>query len=306
MQYSTSLYQKAFARYLRNGTSVFLQLKQAAEEMETLIHERWIHAPMLASSLVTDYIAYLQRQFAVHSKTWPDINPPDTEALQSQFVQTYRTMLDGIGDTADTVDLETLHTRVDRAERFLANRFRQKIAPIFQPHYGIRYFTWVGGGKNPCANCAAHKGQTYPWGSGEMPPGCANCQCAAAPSFQQNTLPDDPPIEPVYPELALLPLLRIGRLYTAWRNLVRARGARKWKLSPTKSHVKWRNQIEKGGWTPEKIQDLLLTGSRTSVKNERTGGAATLYQKEGRFLVRDDKTGDILQLSRPGFRPKTF
>lgn len=152
---------------------------------------------------------------------------------------------------------------------------------------------------------AAREGQVFAWDDPAIsPPGTEHeCRCTAVPYHGIV----DPPIEPVYPELALLPLFRVGRLLSAWRALGRQRAAsRNWQLSPTKSPTKWRNQVEKGNWTPEKISDTIRNGSAQAVKNERTGGPATLYQKDGNFVVRDDKTGDILQLSRPGFTPKTF
>jgi hypothetical protein len=53
----------------------------------------------------------------------------------------------------------------------------------------------------------------------------------------------DPPLEPVYPEFFIVPLLRVGRLATAWRAWLQASAAsRNWQLSPTKSALKWRNR----------------------------------------------------------------
>ncbi|MET0155761.1 MAG: colicin E5-related ribonuclease [Rickettsiales bacterium] len=70
--------------------------------------------------------------------------------------------------------------------------------------------------------------------------------------------------------------------------------------------MKWRNQIEKGNWTPEKITRTIRYGERFKARNERTGGSATRYELEGNYVVRDDATGNILQVSRPGHMPKLF
>lgn len=119
--------------------------------------------------------------------------------------------------------------------------------------------------------------------------------------------PYDPPIEPVYPELTIIPILRVGRLATAWQEWLAIRKVSKnWQLSPTKSKIKWRNRIEKGNWTPQKITNTIRYGNRFRVKNERTGGSATRYEYEDSYVVRDDATGDILQVSRPNHIPKNF
>lgn len=57
---------------------------------------------------------------------------------------------------------------------------------------------------------------------------------------------------------------------------------------------------------PEKISHTIRNGQRFAVKNERTGGSATRYEFEGNYVVRDDATGNILQVSRPGHRAKIF
>lgn len=103
-----------------------------------------------------------------------------------------------------------------------------------------------------------------------QPPGTEyGCRCTATPHHGIV----DPPVEPVYPELLLLPLFRLGRLLAAWRAWLRARDAsRNWQLSPTKSATKWRNQLEKGNWTPKKISRTIRYGQPFSARNERTGG----------------------------------
>jgi hypothetical protein len=64
--------------------------------------------------------------------------------------------------------------------------------------------------------------------------------------------------------------------------------------------------MEKGSWITEKITQTIKNGTRYKVKNERTGGAATRYELNGSYVVRDDTTGDILQLSGPEHIAKIF
>lgn len=134
-----------------------------------------------------------------------------------------------------------------------------------------------------------------------------NCRCWAEPYYGwgEQERPYDQRIESVYPEALIVPLLRIPRFVAAWRLWLRAREeSQNWQLSPTKSATKWRNQIEKGNWTPEKITRTIRYGQRFKTRNERTGGNATRYELEEAYIVRDDITGDILQVSRPGHLPK--
>lgn len=157
---------------------------------------------------------------------------------------------------------------------------------------------------------AANEGQVFSWAN---PPETGHpgsepgCRCWAEPYTPPSAedVPDDPPIEEVYPELLLPLLLPVGRIATAWRNWLLRRGeSRSWQLSPYKSAITWGNRIQKGGWTPEKITEIIRRGSRVKVKNERTGGPATRYEDGDKYLVRDDKTGDILQLSGFNHIPK--
>lgn len=69
---------------------------------------------------------------------------------------------------------------------------------------------------------AVNEGRIFAWDSPPATghPGTAdNCRCTAAPYYGL-VRPDDPPLEPVYPELILLPLLRIGRDIIALANYI--------------------------------------------------------------------------------------
>ena len=128
------------------------------------------------------------------------------------------------------------------------------------------------------------------------------CRCTATPYSGIV----DPPIKPVYPELLLLPLFRIGRLLAAWRMLGRQRTAgRTWKLGSHKTPTKWRNRLEKGDWTPEKITRTIREGKAYPAPNKSfSPNTATRYELDGNFVVVDDITKEIIQVSRPGQLPE--
>lgn len=173
--------------------------------------------------------------------------------------------------------------------------------------HSTSHYVWVTAGDDRVRpEHAAREGQIFPYVGSISPPGSEpGCRCKAVPYY--GTLIDDKPLEPVYPELFFFPLLRIGRLFEAWQAYSRVRSAsRNWQLSPTKSAVTWRNRMERGSWTPDKISQTIRNGKAYATKNERTGGAATRYEKDGYFVVRDDSTGNILQLSGHDFVPKNI
>ena len=124
---------------------------------------------------------------------------------------------------------------------------------------------------------------------------------------------DDPPLEPVYAlEIIILTLLPAGRLFLAWTRWVqRSRESgenvdHEWKFGRHKQAEKWARRIEKWDWTPERITDLIKNGERYRVENRvNRGNAAIQYSdpKTGRFVVRDEVTREILQISRPDYKP---
>ncbi len=123
---------------------------------------------------------------------------------------------------------------------------------------------------------------------------------------------NDPPIEEVYPELLFLPLLRIPRIVNAWRLWARSRReSREWSLGKFKSAKRWANQLERRNWTPEEITETIKYGKRYEArnlprKNDPTA-TATRYEYNGRFIVRDDQTKEILQISGASdFKPMDF
>lgn len=120
---------------------------------------------------------------------------------------------------------------------------------------------------------------------------------------------NDPPIEEVYPELLILPLLRIPRLLNAWRLWVLSRReAGDWTLGAHKTPKRWAKQLEERNWTPDDITETIKYGRRYKAPNKVRESAdpratATRYEYNGRYVVRDDQTGEILQVSDTNFIP---
>ncbi len=119
---------------------------------------------------------------------------------------------------------------------------------------------------------------------------------------------NDPPIEEVYPELLILPFLRIPRILNAWRIwALRRRESREWSLGKFKSAKRWANQMEGRNWTPEDITETIRNSEKFEASNmprkHDPTASATRYEYNGRYVVRDDQTGEILQISGPRHIP---
>lgn len=132
-------------------------------------------------------------------------------------------------------------------------RFRSKSDQQSKQAHPTTHYIWRTKGDDKVRpEHASREGKIFAWNDPAIqPPGTEyGYRCTAIPYHGIV----DPPIEPAYPELLLLPLFRIGRLLSAWRALGRQHvTSRNWKLGSHKTPVKWRNRLEKGEWTLEKI-----------------------------------------------------
>lgn len=120
----------------------------------------------------------------------------------------------------------------------------------------------------------------------------------------------EPPLTPVYPELLILPFLRSARIIAAFRQWIE-RGARNttWYYGAHKSARRWGNQFENRKWTPQKVTHMIKWGTKYPAPNYvKPGNPAIRYQddKTGQYVVRDETTREILQISGPKFEPKKF
>jgi Colicin E5 ribonuclease domain len=128
----------------------------------------------------------------------------------------------------------------------------------------------------------------------------SGCRCWAAP-FNPDEL-DDPPIERVYPEEFLIPLMGVVRLYRAWKAWQNAKSTI-WTLGTFKSSTRWGNQLKNRDWTPEQITKTLEKGRRFPAPNKvNKRNKATRYELDGRYVVKDNITNEILQISGSKFK----
>ena len=211
---------------------------------------------------------------------------------------------------------------------------KQELDKTRQQGFGVKKFIWHAS-STACPICAPLDGLIFSWEDGTAPGEThPNCQCSAEPLPDDG--PNDPPIEPVYPLETLLAIL-IGA-GTAWKigsEIVRrteepaptqqqpkpqekppekpttgkepppgGRTNTKWELGGHKSESKWESQMSKRGWDKEKITDTIKNGKEYPAPNKvNPENTATRYERDGQFVVRDDRTGEILQISGPGFEP---
>jgi peptidoglycan hydrolase-like protein with peptidoglycan-binding domain len=146
--------------------------------------------------------------------------------------------------------------------------------------------------------------QIREWADAPDPGEEFNCRCWAEPYDARIEEIYDPPLEPVYPEVLLIPMLRAGKLYNLWKAWQSKRGTN-WTLGTHKSDIKWGNQLKNRNWTHQQITETIQKGNAYKAPNNvNQGNTATRYEYQSRFVVRDDQTKEILQISGPGkFKP---
>lgn len=82
------------------------------------------------------------------------------------------------------------------------------------------------------------------------------------------------------------------------------KGGRKdtdWSFDKNKSPKKWENQKRERDWTDEEITKAIKHGDAYRTENYRTNKPATLYEYNGKYVVRDDTTKEIIQIGCKGF-----
>lgn len=156
----------------------------------------------------------------------------------------------------------------------------------------------------------AHDGQIFSW---DTPPVTGNpgdeygCRCWAEPTLKDVKYPDA--IEPVYTvEELLLLLAGLRHLSLAWRtgrriiDQLHKKRDTEWEFGKFKSETRWKNQMEKRGWTTKEITDAIEKGEEFSAPNDvNKENTATRYEYKGKYIVRDDQTKEILQIGGEDF-----
>lgn len=79
-----------------------------------------------------------------------------------------------------------------------------------------------------------------------------------------------------------------------------------WSFGKYKSSQRWQNQMKDRRWTDKQVTDIIRTGKEAPAPNHiNKGNTATRYTdpNTGRFIVRDDITKEIIQISADKFLP---
>jgi hypothetical protein len=131
--------------------------------------------------------------------------------------------------------------------------------------------------------------------------------------------PDDKVEESYLPEVAIISTVGgvVGQAIRGARALMSAieemTGAEEsaiespsWKLGSFKSEARWKNQMSERGWTDEQISDTIANGEQFSAPNMvNPSNTATRYVNHatGKYVVMDNVTKEVLQVSEVGFKP---
>lgn len=156
------------------------------------------------------------------------------------------------------------------------------------------------------ATHAAHEGEIFFWNNPPAETGHPGedeeCRCWAEEIEDEPLIPEDA-INPVYPELYLLPILSLGKLKFAWKKIpINIGRDTEWSLGKFKSEKRWENQFKNRNWTAKDITDTLKKGTKhPAPNNPNPNNPATRYEYKGRYLVRDEKTKEILQIGSRDF-----
>lgn len=98
----------------------------------------------------------------------------------------------------------------------------QQLKAAAEAHPTSHYIWATAGGDRVRESHAAREGQIFPYAGSISPPGSEpGCRCKAVP--YHGTVIDDKPLEPVYPELLLLPITRFGGILSSLIRAVRDR-----------------------------------------------------------------------------------
>ncbi len=213
----------------------------------------------------------------------------------------------------------------------------ERLSEEEQRAQGFTHYIWrtQGDGKVRPSH-AANDGQVFAW---DDPPSTGHpgaeygCRCWAQPLDA---------IDPIYPLEALLGGLSSGAARAVLREIIRrigrpgqgddeietpsenskipsqetegkkpplgGRSDTEWEFGKHKSEIQWRNRMQNRGWTKEQITDTIKNGDEypapNNVRKHDPAATATRYEKNGKFVVRDNQTKKILQIGGERFIPK--
>ncbi len=108
-------------------------------------------------------------------------------------------------------------------------------------------------------------------------------------------------ITPAYPEALALSAAGYTQLVLLWRAWRIAKQT-EWALGKYKSTLRWANQIKNRNWKPDEITETILKGRQYPAPNKiNPNNKAVRYEYKDRYIVRDEVTKEIIQISEPHF-----
>ncbi len=298
------------------------QMREKLGVDEITLEEPYLPGVLARASL--EYLQKLERLFD------PLEDEAEEEGAEDEYEET-----DGFNFSRPLLPQLQARLALEEVQHRLA--VKQELDSIRQPAFGIRNYAWRASA-DACGDCAAMDGEVQSWGEGGAPGGVhPNCRCSAEPVLEGAGEPADPPIEPVYVLETLLAGLATGVGRAVARTILgqldgvelppedepstpkpeqtpKPEGGKEpplggrtdteWKLGEHKSDAKWQNQMEKRGWGERKITDTIKNGKEYPAPNKvNPNNGATRYEKDGKFVVRDNKTREIIQIGDDGFQP---
>lgn len=143
------------------------------------------------------------------------------------------------------------------------------------------YYVWLTEGDDKVRPIhAANEGMIFAWSdppSTGHPGEEVNCRCSAVPyNGPVSSIVNDPPIEPVYPELFLLPFLRIGRsaIFTAASVLKRVQSTSKISKGPAFTYHGAIRSPQRSIFTRD-VQEAIRTAKETGNVTTQIGKYGT-------------------------------
>jgi hypothetical protein len=181
---------------------------------------------------------------------------------------------------------------------------------------GPRYYLWRTAGDDKVrGQHAARAGQIFKWDvapPGGHPGEDYNCRCWAEPAYpsvaQEKYLEErvrlmaSEQTDAIDPSISPLDFLGGGGVVKTGIKVITKRNIN-WTFGQYKSATRWSNQLKKRNWSDESITKALKHGKKFRAPNNiNPNNKAFRYEYKGSYIVRDERTKEILQLGKAEFK----
>ena len=184
------------------------------------IHRLILEAMQRAEIVIENATSEHQRAFALQMREKLGVadlvmKEPQLPILKVQAMLDYLVRLENLvekfpANSTDTATQEALSSALEKRKLEITLHYKQRLDESRQREAGVGHYIWhTVGDDRVRASHEANEGQTFSWD--DPPPTghpgeAENCRCSAEP-----VVINDPPIEPVYPEL-IFPVFRLARI----------------------------------------------------------------------------------------------